>query len=51
MFDIFKHTLGAKGWLKAWAIYLIAFPFYFLPAGSAQPSDIFIVAVIGLYVL
>ncbi|KYG77063.1 hypothetical protein EV198_1277 [Roseivirga ehrenbergii] len=51
MLAIFKHTLGAKGWLKAWAIYLIAFPFYFLPAGSAQPSDIVIVVVIGLYVL
>jgi hypothetical protein len=51
MFDIFKHTLGAKGWLKAWAIYLIAFPFYFLPAGSAQPSDIIVVVVIGFYVL
>ncbi|WP_323758226.1 hypothetical protein [Roseivirga sp.] len=51
MLDIFKHTLGAKGWLRAWAIYLIAFPFYFFPAGSAQPSDIFIVVMIGLYVV
>jgi hypothetical protein len=51
MFDIFKHTLGAKGWLKAWAIYLIAFPFYFFPAGSAQPSDWFIITIIGFYIL
>ena len=51
MLDIFKHTLGAKGWLRAWAIYLIAFPFYFFPAGSAQPSDILIVVVIGLYIM
>ena len=51
MLAIFKHTLGATGWLRAWAIYLIAFPFYFFPAGSAQPSDIFIVVIIGFYVL
>uniref|UniRef100_UPI004047A637 O-antigen ligase family protein n=2 Tax=Roseivirga sp. TaxID=1964215 RepID=UPI004047A637 len=51
MLDIFKHTLGANGWLKAWSIYLIAFPFYFFPAGSAQPSDVFIVVIIGLYIL
>tara|TARA_R110001599_G_C12270132_1_gene661323 strand:+ start:1194 stop:2444 length:1251 start_codon:yes stop_codon:yes gene_type:complete len=51
MLDIFKHTFGAKGWLKVWAIYLMAFPFYFLPAGSAQPSDILIVLAIGFYVL
>ncbi len=51
MFDIFKHTIGAKGWLKAWSIYLMAFPFYFFPAGSAQPSDLFIAATIGIYVL
>lgn len=49
MLDIFKHTFGAKGWLKAWAIYLMAFPFYFFDAGSAQPSDIFIAGVIGVY--
>ena len=51
MFDIVKHTIGAKGWLKAWAAYLMAFPFYFFPAGSAQPSDIFIALIIGLYLL
>ena len=51
MLAIFKHTLGATGWLRAWAIYLIAFPFYFFPAGSAQPSDIFIVVLIGFYIL
>lgn len=51
MLAIFKHTLGAKGWLKAWAIYLMAFPFYFFPAGSAQPSDIYIAILIGLYIL
>tara|TARA_R110000796_G_scaffold71409_5_gene162183 strand:- start:50132 stop:51391 length:1260 start_codon:yes stop_codon:yes gene_type:complete len=51
MLAIFKHTLGAKGWLRAWAIYLMAFPFYFFPAGSAQPSDILVVVVIGFYVL
>lgn len=51
MLEIFKHTLGAKGWLKAWSIYLIAFPFYFLPAGSAQPSDLFIMAMLGFYIL
>lgn len=51
MLALFKHTLGAKGWLKAWAIYLIAFPFYFFPAGSAQPSDIFIAAVIGAFII
>lgn len=51
MLAIFKHTLGAKGWLRAWAIYLMAFPFYFLPAGSAQPSDIFVIIIIGFYVL
>lgn len=50
MLDIFKYTLGAKGWLKAWAIYLMSFPFYFFPAGSAQPSDIFIIIVIGAYI-
>ncbi|MCE7995996.1 MAG: hypothetical protein HEP71_28710 [Roseivirga sp.] len=51
MFDIIKHTFGAKGWLKAWAIYLMAFPFYFFPAGSAQPSDLFIAAIVGLYLV
>jgi hypothetical protein len=51
MFDIFKHTLGAKGWLKAWAIYIIAFPYYIFPAGSAQPSDLFVAALIGFYIL
>ncbi|GAB5522316.1 MAG: hypothetical protein Roseis2KO_01880 [Roseivirga sp.] len=51
MFDIIKHTLGAQGWLKAWAIYLMAFPFYFFPAGSAQPSDLFIAGIIGLYLV
>ncbi|KOF03283.1 hypothetical protein OB69_08290 [Roseivirga seohaensis subsp. aquiponti] len=51
MLAIFKQTLGATGWLKAWAIYLMAFPFYFFPAGSAQPSDIFIVVLIGFYIL
>lgn len=51
MLDIFKHTLGAKGWLKAWSIYLIAFPYYIFPAGSAQPSDIFVALMIGLYIL
>lgn len=49
MINIFRHTFGARGWLKAWAIYLIAFPFYFLPAGSAQPSDFFIAVIIGSY--
>ncbi len=51
MLAIFKHTLGATGWLKAWSIYLMAFPFYFFPAGSAQPSDIYIAILIGLYIL
>ncbi|PIQ48600.1 MAG: hypothetical protein COW03_09460, partial [Cytophagales bacterium CG12_big_fil_rev_8_21_14_0_65_40_12] len=51
MLEIFKHTLGAKGWLKAWAIYLIAFPYYIFPAGSAQPSDIFVALMIGFYIL
>lgn len=51
MLDIFKHTLGANGWLKAWSIYLIAFPFYFFPAGSAQPSDVFIMVILGLYIV
>lgn len=51
MIDIFRHTIGAGGWLKAWAIYLIAFPFYIFPAGSAQPSDIFIAFIIGVYIL
>jgi hypothetical protein len=51
MLGIFKHTIGAKGWLKAWAVYLIAFPFYFFSAGSAQPSDLFITLIIGIYIL
>lgn len=51
MLDIFKHTIGAKGWLKAWAIYLMSFPFYFFPAGSAQPSDVFITIIIAGYFL
>ena len=51
MFDLFKYTILSKGWLKAWAIYLIAFPFYFFPAGSIQPSDLFIAVVIGFYML
>ncbi|WP_420386076.1 hypothetical protein [Roseivirga sp.] len=51
MLGLLKYTLGAKGWLRAWAIYLMAFPFYFFPAGSAQPSDIFIALIIGLYFL
>ncbi len=49
MLELLKHTFGAKGWLKAWAVYLIAFPFYFFSAGSAQPSDIFIALVIAAY--
>ncbi len=51
MISILKSTLGAQGWLKAWSVYLISFPFYFFKAGSAQPSDIFIAAIIGIYIL
>jgi hypothetical protein len=51
MLDIFRHTFGAKGWLKGWAIYLMAFPFYIFKAGTAQPSDIYIAILIGLYIL
>jgi len=51
MLDIVKHTFGAKGWLKAWAIYLMAFPFYFFDAGSAQPSDIFIAITVAIFFL
>lgn len=51
MFDIFKYTLGSKGWLKVWAIYIIAFPFYVFPAGSIQPSDLFIAIAIGIHIL
>ncbi len=51
MFDIIKHTIGAKGWLKAWAIYLMSFPFYFFPAGSIQPSDLFIAIAVAFYLL
>ena len=51
MFDFIKYTIGAKGWLKAWALYLMAFPFYFFPAGSVQPSDLFIAVSIGFFML
>lgn len=51
MLAIFKHTLGATGWLRAWAIYLMAFPFYIFPAGSAQPSDVYVAILIGFYIL
>ncbi|MGW8121951.1 O-antigen ligase family protein [Roseivirga echinicomitans] len=51
MLGLFKHTFGAKGWLRAWAIYLMATPFYFFPAGSVQPADAFIALVIGFYIL
>lgn len=49
--DLFRHTLGAPGWLKAWAIWVIAFPFYFFPAGSIQPSDFFIIIFAGAYII
>ncbi|MFT4850394.1 MAG: hypothetical protein ACI83B_002951 [Sediminicola sp.] len=51
MLDFYKYTLGAPGWLKGWAIYLIAFPYYIFPAGNAQPSDLFVAALIGFYIL
>lgn len=47
---LYSNTFGAKGWLKAWSIYLMAFPFYVFPAGSVQPSDLFIAIVIFLFI-
>lgn len=49
--DIFSNTIFAKGWLKAWSIYMMIFPFYLFPAGSVQPSDMFIALFMGLYML
>lgn len=51
MTGLVKHTILAKGWLKGWAVYLLVFPFYFFPAGSAQPSDLFVVVLIGFYLV
>lgn len=49
--DIFVNTIFAKGWLKAWSIYMMIFPFYVFPAGSVQPSDMFIAVSIGGYMV
>lgn len=49
--DLFKYSIYSKGWLKAWSIYLMIFPFYVFPAGSVQPSDMFIATMIGIYML
>lgn len=51
MIKLLSETLGAKGWLKWWSIFILAFPFYFFSAGSAQPADIYIAALIVLYAL
>jgi hypothetical protein len=49
--DIFSNTIFARGWLKAWSIYMMIFPFYVFPAGSVQPSDMFIALIMGAYMV
>lgn len=50
MKELFTKTLGAKGWLKYWAIFLVLFPYYVFPPGIPQPSDIFLIIVMFSYV-
>ena len=51
MLNLFKYTFGATGWLKSWSIWVMSFPFYFFPAGSIQPSDMFVTAFFAMFIL
>jgi hypothetical protein len=51
MLNVFKNTIGSKGWLKYWSLYLLLMPFYFFKAGNPQVSDVFISFVIGVFLL
>lgn len=51
MLNVFKNTIGSKGWLKYWSLYLLLMPFYFFKAGNPQVSDVFISLIIGAFIL
>ena len=50
MKELYTKTIGAEGWLKFWALFILGFPYYVFPAGTPQPGDILISIVILFYI-